>query len=153
MSPRAACRLATIGFTHIYDYVAGKSDWLARGLPTEGEKANEPRAIDFAGRDVVTCALTDRVDDVHSQIEASPFGFALVISDGGVLLGRLRRSALDGRGEQAAAEVMEPGPSTTRPDLAPSELYQRLSRSDLRTAILSDPDGRLLGVVRRDDLR
>lgn len=48
MSPRAACRLATLGFEQIYDYVAGKSDWLARGLPREGEKAAESRAVDFA---------------------------------------------------------------------------------------------------------
>jgi hypothetical protein len=46
MSPRAACRLATIGFTEVYDYVAGKAEWLARGLPRDGEKATEPRAID-----------------------------------------------------------------------------------------------------------
>jgi rhodanese-related sulfurtransferase len=39
MSPRAACRLELLGFTQVYDYVAGKADWLAHGLPTEGEQA------------------------------------------------------------------------------------------------------------------
>ena len=33
MSPRAACRLDTLGFEHVYDYLTGKYDWLARGLP------------------------------------------------------------------------------------------------------------------------
>ena len=46
MSPRAACRLETLGFSEVYDYVAGKADWLARGLPREGEKAGERRAFE-----------------------------------------------------------------------------------------------------------
>ena len=47
MSPRAACRLQTLGFTNVYDYVLGKADWLAHGLPTEGEQADVPRAKDL----------------------------------------------------------------------------------------------------------
>ena len=39
MSPRAVCRLEALGFQQVYDYVPGKVDWLARGLPREGEKA------------------------------------------------------------------------------------------------------------------
>ncbi len=36
MSPRAAWRLEATGFGPVYDYVAGKSDWLAADLPFEG---------------------------------------------------------------------------------------------------------------------
>ena len=36
MSPRAAWRLEEAGFGPVYDYVAGKSDWLAADLPFEG---------------------------------------------------------------------------------------------------------------------
>jgi rhodanese-related sulfurtransferase len=36
MSPRAAARLATLGFTRVYDYAEGKVDWLAHGLPGRG---------------------------------------------------------------------------------------------------------------------
>ena len=32
MSPRAACRLAALGFEQVYDYMPSKVDWLARGL-------------------------------------------------------------------------------------------------------------------------
>ena len=39
MSPRAACRLETLGFASVDDYVGGKEDWLAHELPTEGELA------------------------------------------------------------------------------------------------------------------
>jgi hypothetical protein len=29
----------------VYDYTAGKSDWMAAGLPTEGEAAGRPMAM------------------------------------------------------------------------------------------------------------
>jgi CBS domain containing-hemolysin-like protein len=48
--------------------------------------------------------------------------------------------------------VMEPGPSTTRPDLAPAKLLEKLRNADLTTAVLTDPDGKLLGIVTRQDL-
>ena len=39
MSPRAACRLETLGFdpSFVFDYVEGKAGWLAHGLPREGD--------------------------------------------------------------------------------------------------------------------
>ena len=36
MSPRAAWRLEAAGFGPVYDYVAGKADWLAAHLPFVG---------------------------------------------------------------------------------------------------------------------
>src|SRR5207244_64364 len=107
MSPRAACRLETLGFEHVYDYVPGKSDWLARGLPTEGELASQLTAGSCAHDDVVTCPLGERVGSVRARIEESPYGFALVVSEGGCLLGRLRRSSLDGDPDASAESVME----------------------------------------------
>jgi Mg/Co/Ni transporter MgtE len=152
MSPRAACRLETLGFTDVYDYVAGKADWLAHGLPREGEKATEPRALDIASDDVVTCPLDARVDDVHPRVEASRYGFAFVLSTTGILLGRLRRSALKNRDDDTAEAVMEPGPSTIRADTALAPLAQRMRSRDLTSLPITTPDGRYLGVVRRDDL-
>jgi rhodanese-related sulfurtransferase len=38
MSPRAAWRLESIGFTEVHDYVAGKADWGSAGLPLEGTR-------------------------------------------------------------------------------------------------------------------
>lgn len=152
MSPRAACRLDTLGFEHVYDYMPGKFDWLARGLPREGDKAAEPRVVDFVRRDVVTCQLHDRVGAVRQRVELSPYGFAFVLSDGGVLLGRLRKAAMDRDLDATAEAVMEPGPSTVRADAAPARLRERLERNNLTTAVITDPEGRLLGVVRRTDL-
>lgn len=130
----------------------GKVDWMARGLPLEGEKAGEPRAIDLAARDVVTCGLDETMGAVRERVARSPHGYALAVSEDGVLLGRVRKAALEGDPRARAEDAMEPGPSTSRPDTPPDKLLEKLDRRDLRTAVLTDPDGRLLGVVRRADL-
>jgi CBS-domain-containing membrane protein len=152
MSPRAACRLATLGFKEVYDYMPGKVDWMARALPLEGEKADEPRAIDIARTDVVTCEQQDTIGAVHDRVTHSPYGFAFVLGPGGVLLGRLRKAALEDDPDTNAQDAMEPGPSTTRPDTPPDELLAKLQHADLTTAVLTDPEGQLLGIVRRRDL-
>ncbi len=141
-----------LGFEQVYDYVTGKADWLARGLPTEGDRVGEVRVGELARWDVVTCQPTEPVGDVRPRVEASPYGFALVVADGGVLLGRLRRAALEGDSEVPAANAMELGPSTVRIDTALDRLGERLDRGGYRTAIVTDPEGVLVGVVRRDDL-
>ena len=152
MSPRAACRLETLGFEHVFDYVAGKADWLARGLPREGEKAGERRAGDLARSDVVTAPPAERVGEIRPRVKASPYGFAFVLSDGGTILGRLRRSALDADPDAPAADVMEPGPSTARADTSLESLRRRLEDRGPKTAVVTTPEGKLIGVVRRSDL-
>jgi CBS domain-containing protein len=122
--------------------VPGKVDWIARGLPTEGEKADVPRVGRLARDDVATCGLDETPERVRELIEASPYGFALVLAEDGTVLGRIRRSTLK----------MEPGPSTVRYDLGVDELRERLEKRDLKTAIVTTPEGRLVGVVRRSDL-
>ncbi|HEX8856472.1 MAG TPA: CBS domain-containing protein [Thermoleophilaceae bacterium] len=136
----------------MYDYAPGKVDWLARNLPSEGELASRPTAGSFVRRDVATCQLDQPVGPVRERIDETPYGFALVLSPKGVLLGRLRRSALDGDPNAVAESVMEPGPTTVRPDTPAGELAERLRKKDLKTAILSDPEGRLLGIVLRREL-
>jgi CBS-domain-containing membrane protein len=142
-----------LGFERVHDYVPGKSDWLARGLPTEGTAAKRQRVGALALDDVVTCRVDDPIGEVRSRIEESRYGFALVTTERGTLLGRLRTRAMDRADAVAVAEsLMEPGPSTVRPDVEASKLAARLADGGLRTAIVTSPDGRLLGVVRREDL-
>jgi CBS domain-containing protein len=136
----------------VYDYVVGKVDWRAHNLPIEGEEADAQTAGRLASADVVTCELDDRVGEVRERIIASGYGFGLVTSAGGVVLGRLRRSALDCDPNLRADEVMEAGPSTVRPDLAPAAVAKRLDEKGLRWAIVTNPEGRLLGIVNRKDL-
>jgi CBS domain-containing protein len=69
------------------------------------------------------------------------------------VLGRLPASGLASASPEATAEaVMEPGPTTVRADILASDLARRLTERDLRTAIVSTPEGRLIGIVTRTDL-
>ena len=132
----------------------GKVDWLARMLPAEGDEAEERRVGDFARDDVATCSMDDDVGEVLRRIDASPYGFALVLADdGATLFGRLPRSAIEAAGGSGrAGDVMSSGPSTVRPDMAVDELRERLDERGLKTAVVSTPEGKLIGVVQRSAL-
>jgi CBS domain-containing protein len=152
MSPRAACRLQTLGFTQVHDYMPGKVDWLARNLPIEGTGTNAPTIGRFLLDDVVVAAPEEAIADVRSRVAASPHSVALV-TESGVLIGRLRASHLENTsGSSTAAAVMEPGPSTLRPHELSESTHARLTGKGLHYAIVTDPDGRLLGIVRPQDL-
>jgi Mg/Co/Ni transporter MgtE len=85
-------------------------------------------------------------------VAASPYRFAVVVSKGDVLLGRLRRAALEGDPGHSAEQVMDAGPSTVRPDTVPGELAKHLRSRDLRTALVITPEGVVAGILRLDDL-
>jgi CBS-domain-containing membrane protein len=101
---------------------------------------------------VTTCSVTDRVGEIARSIADSPYGFALVTSSTGVLLGRVRASALDVEADTSVEQVMDNGPSTIRPDTPADQLAQRLHDRDLKTAIIATPEGELIGIARRADL-
>ena len=111
-----------------------------------------PTAGQMLRNDVVTCTLEDPVGEVKKRIADSRYGFALVTGADNVVLGRLRRSALDCDPDLRAEEVMEEGPSTTRPDKPARELASSLAERELRYAVITTPEGRLLGVACREDL-
>lgn len=153
MSPRAACRLAALGFT-TYDYVPGKLDWLAHNLPVEGTAADAPTIGARLRHDVTTTSPEEPVAQVRARVATSPYDFALVLAaDQATLLGRLRPSVLDSVDPgRPVGEVMEPGPSTLRPHEPVQAIAERLAERHLTYAIVTDPEGRLLGTVHPSDL-
>src|SRR3954453_13862599 len=92
------------------------------------------------------------VSGVRARVEASRYRFAFVVSNSRVLLGRLRRAALEGDGDPTAEDVMEPGPATIRPDTVPEPLAERMRKNEVPCLPVTTPEGQLLGVVRRDGL-
>jgi hypothetical protein len=136
----------------VYDYFLGKLDWMAHRLPVEGEPDDEHTAGDYAHDDVVTCRLEDQVGAVGTRIERSAYPFGLVTTPGGVLLGRLRSSMLDCDPGLRAEEVMEPGPKTFRPHKSATGIAGELAERDLRWAIVTTPEGELIGVASRTEL-
>ena len=151
MSARAAWRLESLGFDRAFRYGAGKADWLAAGLPTDGPEAATPRAGDAVSRDAPTCALDDRLGDVRARLRDSGWTSCIVVNGRRVVLGRLRGAALESPDTETVESVMEPGPATVRPSEPLRELVERMQRRKVATIVVTTPDGVLVGVLRRED--
>ena len=149
MSPRAAWRLESIGFTRVYDYVAGKADWGSFGLPLEGTKG--ARAGEHVRADVPTCGLEERLQDVRRRVSAAGWDTCIVVNASGVVLGRLGRTALASEEDVTVEAAMTAGPSTVRPSITLAEIVERMQSQKLTSALVTHSDGTLVGLVRRTD--
>ena len=152
MSPRAAWRLQSLGFAEIYDYVAGKADWLANGLHTEGTAADSSRIGAKAHRDTPTCHLDETVGEAARRAADAGYDHCVVVNDVGVVLGILESTALREHAEGRAEDVMRSGPSTFRPNTSVDELRNVLAKGRFHRALVTKPDGRLVGMVFADEL-
>ena len=151
MSPRAAARLETLGFTKVYDYVGGKTDWLAAALPTEGRLAAVPTAGDVIRSGDCACHLGDLLGDVVDRIRAAGGDTCIVVDDHHVVLGRVRGRALEGDPNASMEDVMRSGPSTIRPDTSLESVVQTLRDGNVTNTLVTDPAGRLIGTVYLED--
>jgi CBS domain-containing protein len=151
MSARAASRLETLGFTQVFRYTLGKQDWFAAGLPREGRLAGVPRAADAARTDVPTCGLTDRVGEVRERVRAAGWNRCLVVDEHRVVLGLLHGRGLAATAEMPAEEVMQPGPTTFRPNGALSAIVEWMHDRKVGSVVVTTSDGELLGVLFRED--
>lgn len=148
MSPRAACRLESLGFSAVYDYAPGKTDWTGSGLPTEGTHADIPRPGALARR-VPTCGLNDTVATARDN--AGDSGVCIVTSDDGVVLGRLRRKAFEQDAQSTVEDVMEAGPTSVRFDEFLPDLVERMQKAGVGSILVTKPSGHLVGVMQRND--
>jgi CBS domain-containing protein len=139
-----------MGFGDVSLYRPGKMDWLAAGLPWEGEE-REPMIGDLMRREVPTCGPDERVGDLAARMDGWPW--CAVVDDAGVLLGRVRRSRIDEHPDASALDAAEPGPSTYRPSTPAGELRERMEKGDHEQLYVSDGDGRLMGIVTLDAVR
>jgi Mg/Co/Ni transporter MgtE len=135
----------------VYDYRAGKQDWLAAGLTTEGERASEPRAGGLARQDVPLCRLDERVGDVRQRVRAGRWNACVAVNDRRIVLGLLRAEQLDARDEALVEEAMRPGPSTFRAHVPIEEMAHYMIEHNMESAPVTTPEGRLLGMLLRED--
>lgn len=151
MSPRAAWRLESIGFTRVYDYVAGKADWGSFGLPLEGNADSSTRVLGIAATKVPTCRVEELVPEVAARL---PDGWdtCVVTNDSKVVLGLLGRSALRSNEPRAVEDAMAVGPSTIRPSARLEDVAKRMADQNLTRLIVTRSDGVLLGVLRLEDM-
>ena len=121
----------------MYDYVDGKVDWMAFGLPVEGEDGP------FLGDQlspVVTCAVTQTVADARRELSGADDDGVVIVEADGLAVGEVDAKALDGQPDETVLlEVLRPVPSTVRPSVTVASV------SGGGGPLVTDSDGRLLG--------
>ena len=147
LSARAAWRLESMGFQEVYRYTAGKADWLAAGWETEGTHATTPRIRQMMNRNVPTCSLRERFEDVKSRRRPGQ-DLCVVLNDRNIVLGVIQGETWDANPDARVVDVMQPGPRTLRPDMQFKDARKVLRNHETQTAIVTNPDGELLGVIR-----
>jgi CBS domain-containing protein len=145
MSPRAAWRLEEAGFGPVYDYAAGKADWLAADLPFDGTAR---LAGMFTRRGVATVAEDTPAADALGLLEAQGFGPVLVLNQPGVVMGAAYRDALaSAHGGTETGSVMRFGVSTVRPSEDAAALAGRMGRAGVTRVVVTRSDGTLVGLL------
>src|SRR5918996_4270924 len=153
MSPRAAWQLEALGFAQVYDYAEGKLDWIANGLPVEGNGPHYAVVGEVADREaVLTCKVGDRVGDLTDALDTVPHDYCVVLNDRGIVLGRMRKRNVQGRADEAVELVMEPGPTTLRPKEPAKALLERMKKRNVPAVIVTTKKGRLIGAVTQEAL-
>jgi CBS domain-containing protein len=124
----------------VHDYVDGKADWMAYGLPVEGRDGPFLGAI---VTDVPTCDVHGTVGDARALLErAGPDATVIVLAAGGLAVGEVGRETLEGHDDgHPLLDVMDPVPTTVRPSVTVASLAE----SGGGRQLVSTSDGRLLG--------
>ena len=147
LSARAAWRMENLGFQEVYRYTPGKADWLAAGWETEGTLAKKTRIRQMLQKDVPTCSMRERLEDVKSRRRQNQ-ELCIVVNDRSIVLGVIQGEVWDANPLARVMDVMQPGPRTLRPDLDPKDAEKMLRSADLISAIVTTSDGELLGILR-----
>ena len=125
----------------MYDYVDGKADWMAYGLPVEG------RDGPFLGEmmsEVASCAAEGTVGDARRLLAADAGAAVVVLGGGGLAIGQVDVEVLEGHDDgESLLDVMSPVPTTVRPSVTVSSVAE----SGGGRRLVTTSDGRLLGVA------
>ncbi len=108
--------------------------------------------MDAARREVATCRPDETLTDVRARVAASGLGVCVVTTEDGVVFGLLRADQLSGPGPTRAVEAMIRGPSTFRPNVPLAEMAEYMTEHDLASAPITSSDGRLIGLLLREDV-
>jgi Mg/Co/Ni transporter MgtE len=104
-----------------------------------------------ARRDVPTCRLEEPIGQVRERVRAAGWDACVVVNDERVVLGLLRAEELRRGQDEPVEQVMRPGPSTFRPHVPIEELAHHMIHHDLPSSPVTTSDGRLVGLLRRED--
>jgi len=148
MSPRAAWRLEQLGFGAVYDYTAGKVDWLAAGRPTEGPGPAAPRVTSALETDVPVCGLDADAGDAAGHARAAGWPVCIVVNDIGVVAGRLNADKIGTDDRRRAEDAMDAGPATIRAHDDMAGTLARMADRHVSVLLITTAEGTLLGALR-----
>lgn len=140
-----------LGFREVYDYAAGKLDWISAGLPTEGALAAIPRAGDLAHEDTPTCALGEPLAEVRARVLEAGWEACVAVNEERVVFGLLRTKDLRKEGDLTVEDAMLAGPSTFRPNVDARTLAALMADRDLPSLPITTNEGVLVGLLLRED--
>jgi CBS domain-containing protein len=135
----------------VFRYDGGRRDWFAAGGEMAGRRARRRRAGDVARRDVPTCRVDDKLEHVRTRVQAGGWDVCIVVNEAGVVLGRLGGAAWAAAGRTTVEALMRT-PTTYRPDVLVEALAERLRGRRAEDLLITNSDGRLMGLVGRQDV-
>ncbi len=139
-----------MGFQEVYDYAAGKADWIAMGLPME-RRDTQPLIEQVARKDVPTCGGHDRLSQVRAKLSEG-WNVCVVLNEDRIVLGLVDFSdQLDE--SKSIGEVMRPAPLTFRPGRPVAETCEYLKSKNVPVALVTTSVGQFIGILRRDRSR
>jgi Mg/Co/Ni transporter MgtE len=138
-----------MGFPDVYDYTAGKTDWIAMGQPTVHRDTRE-RVEQVARKDAPTCALQDTLESVRAKLPKD-WNSCVVLNSDRIVLGLIDFSRELER-DKSIGELMRPAPLTFRPGKALEAACEYLKSKDIPVALVTTSVGQFIGVLRRDEL-
>lgn len=123
----------------MYDYVDGKADWMAYGLPVEGEDGP------FLGEEVSeapTCDVGLSVADARRVLDEPGVDLVVLVGGDGLAVADVDGHTLEGIADDVRLlEVLRPVPSTVRPSVTVASVAEAGGGRRLVTT----SDGRLVG--------
>ncbi len=144
MSQRAAWQLERLGFSEVYDFVAGKSYWIASARPTIGT-TGEARVSDQMRTDPVTAGPGETVAAARTRRDDAVD--VVVVNEHDIVVGVARAARLTTADpEDPLGKIMSVGPTTVRPDEPLEALQARMSAISVRSILVTKPTGELVGV-------
>jgi Mg/Co/Ni transporter MgtE len=152
MSARAAARLSSLGYEQVFRYSGGKADWMANGWPIESQYVDQMRAKDLALPDVPTCQVDEHLGEVQHRMQSSGWQYCVVVDENSVVLGWLRSDASEKDSRARVDQVMECGPRTYRLNAGLEKTAEYMRRNNQEAVLVTKSDGRLLGLLKLEDV-
>jgi len=119
--------------------VDGKADWMAYGLPVEGD---DGPFLGSSVTDVPTCDVGLTVADARAALDTAQADVAVVTAGGGLAVGEVDADALEGHADDVGLlDVLRPVPESVRPSVTVASV----SGGGGGERLVTTSDGRLLG--------